>query len=196
MDTALETVFSTALCNTKLIVQDALSGLTMERDVALMRVRLLEAEKVKVEESITRLEGELVEASFNSAAEKDTKEKLQQRVRAVERVNALLTDRMNEACFDLNKKKQPELQPSQPPTYHEQNLLAVNQSYKEEITQLRRHNTLLAGQVRLLQEHIQGSSPRPPFMTVAQTQNPPTNLSHSQNRQLENYRRAKRAKEA
>ena len=105
MDTALETVFSTALCNTKLIVQDALSGLTMERDVALMRVRLLEAEKVKVEESITRLEGELVEASFNSAAEKDTKEKLQQRVRAVERVNALLTDRMNEACFDLNKKK-------------------------------------------------------------------------------------------
>ena len=104
MDTALETVFSTALCNTKLIVQDALSGLTMERDVALMRVRLLEEEKVKVEESITRLEGELVEASFNSAAEKDTKEKLQQRVRAVERVNALLTDRMNEACFDLNKK--------------------------------------------------------------------------------------------
>ena len=38
----------------------------MERDVALMRVRLLEAEKVKVEESITRLEGELVEASFGS----------------------------------------------------------------------------------------------------------------------------------
>ena len=105
MDTALETVFSTALCNTKLIVQHALSGLTMERDVALMRVRLLEEEKVKVEESITRLEGELVEVSFNSAAEKDTKEKLQQRVRAVARVNALLTDRMNEACFDLNKKK-------------------------------------------------------------------------------------------
>ena len=104
MDTALETVFSTVLCNTKLIVQDALSGLTMERDVALMRVRLLEEEKVKAEESITRLEGELVEALFNSAAEKDTKEKLQQRVRAVERVNALLTDRMNEACFDLNKK--------------------------------------------------------------------------------------------
>ena len=137
----------------------------MERDVALMRVRLLEEEKVKAEESITRLEGELVEASFKSAAEKDTKEKLQQRVRAVERVNALLTDRMNEACFDLNKKKQPELQPSQPPTYHEQNLLAVNQSYKEEITQLRRHNTLLAGQVRLLQEHIQGSSPCPPQAT-------------------------------
>ena len=76
----------------------------MERDVALMRVRFLEAEKVKVEESITCLEGELVEASFNSAAEKDTKEKLQQRVRAVARVNALLTDRMNETCFDLNKK--------------------------------------------------------------------------------------------
>ena len=97
----------------------------MERDVALMRVRFLEAEKVKVEESITRLEGELVEASFmiNSAAEKDTKKKLQQRV------------------------------------------LAVNQSYKEEITQLRRHNTLLAGQVRLLQEHIQGSSPCPPQAT-------------------------------
>ena len=66
MDTALETVFSTALGNTKLIVQDALSGLTMERDVALMRVRFLEAEKVKVEESITRLEGELVEASLTS----------------------------------------------------------------------------------------------------------------------------------
>ena len=136
----------------------------MERDVALMHVRFLEAEKVKVEESITRLEGELVEASFNSAAEKDTKEKLQQRVRAVERANALLTDRMNEACFNLNKK-QPELKPSQPPTYHEQNHLAVNQSYKEEITQLRRHNTLLAGQVRLLQEHIQGSSPCPPQAT-------------------------------
>ena len=96
---ALETVFSTAA-----IAQHALSGLTMERDVALMRVRLLEAEKVKVEESITRLEGELVEASFNSAAEKDTKEKIQLRVRAEERVNALLTDRMNEACFDLNQK--------------------------------------------------------------------------------------------
>ena len=64
----------------------------------------METEKVKVEESITRLEGELVEASFNSAAEKDTKEKLQQRVRAVAKVNRLLTDRMNEACFDLNKK--------------------------------------------------------------------------------------------
>ena len=73
MDTALETVFSTALCNTKLVVQDALTGLTMERDVALMRVRLLEVKKVKVEESITHLEGELVEAGFNSAAEKDTK---------------------------------------------------------------------------------------------------------------------------
>ena len=68
----------------------------MERDIALMRVRFLEAEKVKVEESITRLEGELVETSFNSAAEKDTKEKLQQRDRAVARVNAHLTDRMNE----------------------------------------------------------------------------------------------------
>ena len=41
----------------------------------------------------------------------------------------------------------------------------VNQSYKEEITQLRRHKTLLAGQVRLLQEHIQGSSPCPPQAT-------------------------------
>ena len=65
----------------------------MERDIALMHmhIRLLEDEKVKVEESVTRLEGELVEASFNSAVEKDANEKLQQRVRAVERVNALLT---------------------------------------------------------------------------------------------------------
>ena len=49
MDTALKTFFSTALDNTNLIVNDALSGLTMERDDALMRVRLLEEEKVKVE---------------------------------------------------------------------------------------------------------------------------------------------------
>ena len=105
MDTALETVFSTALDNTKLLVNDAARGLTMERDDAPMRVQLLEEEKVKVEENVTRLEGELVEASFNSAAVKDNNEKLQQWVRAVERVNALLTDRMNEACFDLNKKK-------------------------------------------------------------------------------------------
>ena len=78
---------------------------------------------------------ELVEASFNSAAEKDAKEKLQQRVRAVERVKALLTDRMNEACFDLNQKHQ--LQLSQPPTYHKQTLMSVNQCYKEEITYTR-----------------------------------------------------------
>ena len=58
---------------------------------------------MKVEESVTRLEGELVEASFNSAAEKDANEKLQQQVRAVAWVNALLTDRMNEVCFDLNQ---------------------------------------------------------------------------------------------
>ena len=55
---------------------------------------------------------------------------------------------------------------------------------------------LLAGQVRALQERLEEKVPRPPFMTVAQTQNPPTNLTHSQNRQLEIYRRAKRSKGA
>ena len=101
---------------------------------------------MKVEERVTCLEGEQVEASFNAAAVNDVNSKLQQRVRAVERVNALLTDRMNEACFDLNQKQQQQcVQPPQSPTYHEQNLLAVNQCYKEEITKLRRQNTLLAG---------------------------------------------------
>ena len=61
MDAALEIFFSTALDNTKLIVNGALSDLTMERDDTLMRIRLLEEEKVKVEESVTHLEDELNE---------------------------------------------------------------------------------------------------------------------------------------
>ena len=61
---------------------------------------------MKVEESVTCVEGELVEASFNVAAVTDANDKLQQWVRAVERVNALLTDRMNKACIDLNQKQQ------------------------------------------------------------------------------------------
>ena len=139
MDSAVETVFNTALENTKVIVNDTVRGLRMERDT-LMHVRLLEGEKVKVEERVTCLEGELVEASFNVPAVNDANDKLQQRVRAVERVNALLTDRMNEACFDLNQKQQQQcVQPPQPPTYQRQNLLAANQCYKEEITQLTRH---------------------------------------------------------
>ena len=116
---------------------------------------------MKVEERVTCLEGELVEASFKAAAMNDANDKLQQWVRAVERVNALLTDRMNKMCFDLNQQKQQQCVQPQPLAYHEQKLLSVNQCYKEEITQLRRHNTLLAGQVRALQAHIQGQCPRP-----------------------------------
>ena len=145
-----------------------------------MHVKLLEEENVKIEVRVICLQGKVVEASFNSTVVNDANVKLQQRVRAVERVNALFTDRMNEACFDHNQKQQQ--QRVQPPN--------------NEIAQLRRHNTFLAGQVRALQEHIQGQDPHPPFMTLAQKQKPPTNLTRSQNRQLEIYRRAKRTKEA
>ena len=109
-----------------------------------------------------------------------------------ERVNSLLTNSINAACLRPHQHESQPLQP--PPSYHEANLLSANRSYKEEITQLRQHNTLLAGQVRALQDHLNRNCAYPPFMTVAQTQNPPTNLSPSQNRQLENYRRAKREK--
>ena len=124
----------TTLDNTKVIVNDAVRGFRLESADALMHVQLLEEEKVHVEERVTCLEGELVEVSFRVAAVNDTNDKLEQRVRAVERVNALLTDRMNEACFDLNQQKQQQCVELQPPTYHDQNLLSVNQCYKEEIS--------------------------------------------------------------
>ena len=49
---------------------------------------------------------------------------------------------------------------------------STNRFYKEELTQLRRHNTVLAGQVRALQDHINGQCARRQFMTVAQMHNP------------------------
>ena len=103
MDSALETVFNTALDYTKVLLHDAVRGVTLERDDALKRVRLLEEEKVQVQERVTFLEGEVVEASFNASAVNDSNDKLQQQIRAVERVNALLTDSLNMACFAQNQ---------------------------------------------------------------------------------------------
>ena len=57
MDSALETVFNTALDNTKVLLYDAVRGVTLERDGTLKRVRLLEEEKVQIQERVTFLEG-------------------------------------------------------------------------------------------------------------------------------------------
>ena len=108
--------------NTKVLVHGAVRGVAMERDNPLNRVRILEEEKVQVQERVTFVEGEVVGVTFNAATMNDSNNKLQQRVR----VNALLTDKFNEACFaQYQPKPQPTVQPP-PPTYHEQNLLSVN----------------------------------------------------------------------
>ena len=46
-----------------------------------------------------------------------------------------------------------------------QNLLNANRLYREGLTQLRQHNTLLAGQVRALQDHINGQCSCPLIIT-------------------------------
>ena len=100
----LLSVYSTQLWITpKFLLHDAVRGVILERDDALKQVLLLEEEKVQVQERVTFLEGEVVEASFNASAVNDSNDKLQQHIRAVERVNALLTDSLNMACFAQNQ---------------------------------------------------------------------------------------------
>ena len=194
MDSAIANVFDQAKADTMVLFQDGMRAVTSEKEVALDSVRLLEEEKLEIETRLLAMENELHDSKMKLDALNHVNAGLQQRVRAVERVNCLLTNSINAACLHPHQHEPQPVQPT--PSYHEANLLSANRSYKEEITQLRQHNTLLAGQVRALQDHLNGHCARPTFMTVAQTQNPPTNLSPSQNRQLENFRRAKHAKEA
>ena len=148
MDSALVNVFDTAKADTMVIFEDALRAVTSEKEVALGCVRLLEEEKQETETRLLALENEIHATHLNLDALNHVNAGLQERVRAVEQVNSLLTNSINAACLRPHQHESQPLQP--PPSYHEANLLSANRSYKEEITQLRQHNTLLAGQVRAL----------------------------------------------
>ena len=61
--------------------------------------RVLTEEKVETKKRVTALESELLEAQVHSDVLNAVNAKLQERVRSVKRVNALLTDNFNSACM-------------------------------------------------------------------------------------------------
>ena len=148
MDSAIANVFDQAKADTMVLFQDGMRAVTSEKEVALDSVRLLEEEKLEIETRLLAMENELHDSKMKLDALNHVNAGLQERVRAVEPVNCLLTNSINAACLHPHQHEPQPVQPT--PSYHEANLLSANRSYKEEITQLRQHNTLLAGQVRAL----------------------------------------------
>ena len=163
---AINTLFETAKADTLVLLKDAVCAVKSEKEVS---VRALEGKNHEYKRRLTAMENQLHDADMNLVALNTANATLQERVRAGERVNALLTDSLNAACFRKQQQKYQALAAPPPskataalaPSYHEQNLLNAHRLYKEELKQLRQHNTLLAGQVRALQDHINEQPPPP-----------------------------------
>ena len=66
--------------------------------------------------------------------------------------------------------------------------LAANLRYKMEVVQLRSHLGLLSDHIKDLQDSISQKQPPPSFMAHQQLQNPPSNLTPSLNKQLNNFK--------
>ena len=86
-------------------------------------VRLLEEEKQETETRLLALDNELHDTHLNLDVLNHMNAGLQERVRAVERANAQLTDSFNTACLRQHQDKS-----RPPPSYHEANLLSMNRS--------------------------------------------------------------------
>ena len=113
---------------------------------------------------------------------------LEERVEDLEQHNALLSGNLESLSLRLEEVTAEKLS-SVPTEEYVTNTLAANKKYKLEVVQLRTHLGMLSDHIKALQDSISRKQQPLTFLTHIQLQNPPSNLTPSLNKQLNNFKR-------
>ena len=114
---------------------------------------------------------------------------LEERAEELEQHNAFLSGNLETLSLRLKEVTAEKLS-SVPTEEYVTNALAGHRRYKMEVVQLCSHLGMLSDHIKALQDSISRKQPPPTFLTHLQLQNPPSNLTSSLNKQLNNFKRS------